>query len=783
MAIIWAGSAWLLGLVLAALKPLLTVQWLILACTSGGCAYIFRRHRSFRSIFILICILCLGSSRRASAQITLNQDLVAYYADIGYEVQVTGNISEDPETLETYTRLTLKADRIWIPPLGIQKQISGKILVIASPFQDFEFGQRLKVSGLLETPPEDGDFSYREYLAREGILAWMPDGYARSLGMGAVPFPARLLHQARQKAFVEIQQLFPYPEAPLIAGILLGIESHIPADLLRAYSATGTTHIIAISGFNITILAGLVVAVFSRSLGKTRGMIAAVIVIIVYTFFVGADPPVVRAAIMGTLALVARFLGRRTHGLASLTTAAVVMTSISPRALEDVGFQLSFAATLGLILYAEPLNRVAISILGRVLPGIDAARWGSVLGELLLFTLAAQITTLPLIAFHFHQLSLISLITNALILPLQPLLMIISGIAVILGMIWHPVGMLLALLAWPFSALSNQVVRLLATTPGGVLYIGSLGASALLGYYGLLFSLTLTSWKLKLPEFLRLRVNFRRGMAKSAVLLTLALTALVVWHALQRQPDGLLNVIVLNVGEGDSILIRTPGGEALLINGGSSPVQLATQLGLHLPYPDREIDWLLIAGTRYDQLAGLRDIVSMTSVGQVLISATSGGSAFQTLHKELVGAERPIHYTQVGIRLDLGDGAGLEVLTQGPYGATYLLEYGDARILLPLGLSPAEIPQLIEGERSGHLTAVCLADGGNPAVNPPNLIQHLDPQFFINSCAAGECQPEISTSRQVTVERTLRTDIHGSISLFTDGKALWITTEHAPTTP
>jgi competence protein ComEC len=258
-----------------------------------------------------------------------------------------------------------------------------------------------------------------------------------------------------------------------LAGILLGIECRILEDLRQAYSATGTTHIIAISGFNITILAGLTITVLSRYLGRTRGLIVAGVIIALYTLFVGADAPVVRAAIMGTLALLARHLGRRTNGLTSLAAASMTMTLFAPQSIHDVGFQLSFAATLGLILYAEPLKHAAIYLIKRLIPNIDPRRWGNALAEITLFTLAAQLTTLPIIMWHFHQISLVSLIANAFILPLQPLLMILSGIAAIVGLIWHPLGQLIACSAWPFSALTNQLVLSLAETPGGVIHTGT----------------------------------------------------------------------------------------------------------------------------------------------------------------------------------------------------------------------------------------------------------------------------------------------------------------------
>jgi competence protein ComEC len=785
MITVWASAAWLLGLIVASLAPLNLWQWFSLALGALCSCFIFKQTHRFRSVFALLAVLFLAGARWELAKPTIDQDHVAFYADSGYEVQSTGQIREDPDVRESRTQLELSVEQIWIPTLEIHKSVEGSLLVQASPLGSYKYGQRLKVTGHLEQPPDEGDFSYRAYLARQGIYAWMPEVSIRSLGMGKVNPLLGILHRTRQLALLEIQRIFPYPEAPLLSGILLGIESRIPEDLRQAYSATGTTHIIAISGFNITILAGLTIAVFGRYLGRTRGLIVAGLIIALYTLFVGADAPVVRAAIMGTLALLARQLGRRTHGLTSLAVASMTMTILAPQSVQDVGFQLSFAATLGLILYAEPLKHAAIYLIRRLSPSIDPRQWGNALAEITLFTLAAQLTTLPIIMWHFHQISLVSLIANAFILPLQPLLMILSGIATIVGLIWHPLGQLIAYLAWPFSALTNQLVVYLAETPGGVIHTGTVKISWLLTYYTALFTLTAfwgSSWQQKFTDITQSLFAARRTILSTGCLALLSLSALTVWHSISRQPDGHLHLFVLDVGDGEALLLRTPSGRAVLINGGSSPVALATELSRYLPYPNRRIDWLLLAGTQYNQLGGLRDITTMATVETALISGQTDGSAYRTVLDQLHETGIPVYEAELGVQLDLAEGTTLEVLTRGSHGVTLLLEYGLARFLLPIGLSPREIPDLLTNQQNTNVTAVLLGASGYQPVNTANLLEHLNPQLILISCEAGACpsQKDEADHEHWTTHTILSTGKHGSIELVTDGQMLWITTEHEP---
>ncbi len=783
MSLVWAGLAWLSGLALASSLPLELWQWSLLAACAAASTISFRKLPRFRTLFTLVCLLFLAAARWAGANLRIDPEQVAFYVDTPQTIQITGQISSDPQVFDNQTRLKLKTERIWIPDLGIQRSIQGSILVISSPLRSYQYGQRLRVTGYLETPPESGDFSYRAYLARQDILAWIPEPEIRSLGMGRANPLLKVLYLLRRNALEQVGRLFPYPEAPLIAGILLGIENYIPDDLSDAYRSTGTTHIIAISGFNITIIAGLAIALFGRIFGRVRGLYIAGVFIATYTIFVGGDAPVIRAAIMGVLALVARYLGRRTHGLTSLAAAAVLMTLVEPRSILDVGFQLSFFATLGLILYAEPLSRLAVKFIQIAGPNLNAKRWGGLTAEVLLFTFAAQITTMPIIAWHFNQISLTSLVTNALILPLQPLLMILSGLATILGLAWYPLGQLAAWFAWPFSALTNRLVTLLAAMPRGVIYVGKIRPAYLLAYYLGLFLITLllsTPWRDRLTERLQPIRAIPRIIPLSAVIMLLSLSNLIVWHTFHLRPDGRLHVIIQNVGRGESILIRTPSGGTLLANGGASPVKLGTELGRHLPYPDRWIDWLIVAGTDYVQIAGLREITAMAHVGRVLTSSSGSGTAYRRVFDQIIAAEIPIDQAEAGQQLDLGAGATLEVIAEGAKGITLLLEHGNARILLPLGLSPAEIPVLLNHQRTGDLSAVLLADGGYQAVNPDRLIAHFNPMVMMISCQTGECpDPTIPTSR-LSPGVILSTNLHGSIALITDGERLWITTERSP---
>ncbi len=182
-------------------------------------------------------------------------------------------------------------------------------------------------------------------------------------------------------------------------------------------------------------------------LGPRKGAVAAVIGLSLYTVLVGADAAVVRAAIMGGFALFARQVGRRQQALNTMAFTAALMALGDPQVPWDVGFQFSFAATLGLVLYAQPMQDGFANLLSRRMEKSKARKIAAPVGEYILFTFAAQITTLPIMAYHFGAISWVAFLANPTILPTQPPTMTLGGLALILGVLYLPLGNLTAPLA------------------------------------------------------------------------------------------------------------------------------------------------------------------------------------------------------------------------------------------------------------------------------------------------------------------------------------------------
>ncbi|MGH2621595.1 MAG: ComEC/Rec2 family competence protein [Anaerolineales bacterium] len=751
MKLFWLGMIWLAGIIVGKASGL--AAWIYLLGAGLGLASWLLAQDWLRRIGPGILIFSLGAFRFALAVPVFDETELAFYNGSLRPVVLTGIVSDFPDVRDRYIGLRVAAESVQYSSTNGPLPVSGAALVQASRFGAYSYGDRVQATGYLETPKETEEFSYRDYLARQGIHSLMEQAAVVRVAERQASPVLQIVFDLRQRAFETVHALFPDPEASLLAGILLGIESGIDSEVREAFNVTGTTHIIAISGFNLTVLAGLVISLFGRWFGMRRGAVAAAIAILVYTLLVGADAAVVRAAIMGGLALLARYLGRQAHALASLSAAAVAMSLLNPQVLWDVGFQLSFAATLGLVLYADPIKRGFVRLASHWVQPERAAAWAGPVGDYLLFTLAAQLTTLPLTALHFRRLSLVALVANPIILPAQPLLMMLGGLAVLAGLIWQPIGQLLAFVAWPFAAYTVRAVSLLASIPGAALELDPVALPMVVALYAAIFGVT--AWAALPSE----RRPVLPKPSTAASIIALAIVTGLTWRGASDRPDGLLHITVFESG---GSLIESPSGRYLLLNGGNSPTELAHELGRRLPLFRREIDWLVVYEAGDAQVRGLVSLTERVRIRDGLLPDLTANPGLERLMADLAEAGVPRFSAAGGQALDLGNGIRLEVVQATKRALLLRLIHGNFTVVfVPAEDAALESPWL----HSGPLTAWILGDDSSlnslPLAGSPIVIlpghRPVEPLAEPVQLLAGS--------------------VLGWIELATDGNRLWAWSE------
>ncbi len=396
-------------------------------------------------VAILVASIILGVFRFGVIKNKSNND-ISLYAD--NNISFSGIIIDDPMVDNNLIKFTVAVKNL----PDSDRVVDGKILVTTRKYPDFHYGNEVLVNGVVNIPYDSDEFKYSNYLSRFGVYSVIRYPEIEIIQEFKGNFILSFLYNLKHILVNIINKILPEPLSAFLVGLLFGVKQNIPEGLLADFSTTGLTHIIALSGFNITIIAGALMVWMKRLPLKLR-INFTILTIIAFVLLTGASPSVIRAAIMGVLILLTTFLGRTSDITISLLLTAVIMIGYNPKILFfDVGFQLSFLATIGII-YLHPM-------LYEILP-----KWLSIVRGVLSPTLSALFWVLPIIVFNFNSLSLIAPIANVLVLPLVPISMGLGFGALVFGLINIKLGVFAGLIAWVPLKIIIFITELLADIP------------------------------------------------------------------------------------------------------------------------------------------------------------------------------------------------------------------------------------------------------------------------------------------------------------------------------
>ena len=743
MALAWAAAGWAAGLALGPTAGLPVLSWLILTVAAGAFAFVFRRTYVYPWVFGLLAVGFMGALRTQAALPHPTASSLKSFNDIPIPLTIRGVVIGLPVVRGRTVRAMLRAEEVARGQDGPYLQIDGLLQMETTEAIGLGYGDRLLVNGWLATPRNTPSFAQAEILARDGVFSVLRTLRVVRLGVDQADPILGFFYRVRQRALQALAASLPPEEAALVGGVVLGADESMPPHLQQVFSRTGTTHILAVSGFNVALVAGAFGTLFGRWLGARRGALAAAVAIGCYTILVGAEPSAVRAAVMAGLAMTARLMGRRGNALTSLAATGVIMTAVRPSLLAEIGFQLSFAATLGLVLYAEPLEHAALAwfqpAAARSAPGIVA-----IVREVILLTLAAQMATLPLTAYYFGRLPATALPANFLILPVQPALMILGSLTAVAGMAWPPAGYLLGWITYPLASYNLRVVEGFARLPLASLSVGPLSPWGVLVSYGFLIALAAALHARKngreLPSFLPAWGR----LAASAIV------AALVWRAALDSPDSHLHATLFSSGD---VLVESPTGRFILLRPASGSVLPAGDIGRRLPLMESALDWMLLPTS--DSAQGY--LASRPGQRLIPLGVLYAGDEPDLSALTGIGASPPSQGAYPNLRLDMGDGSELEVVVISEQGAAVLVSMDRAKVLILLGLAYNELgpaaptePTAVLADGAGRVDGILeagLVGGAGSALDPPAGLPVLD------------------------------TDHHGWIAIETDGVQLWAETE------
>ncbi len=418
--------------------------------------------RFFKYLVPILLGLSLGAFRVVLAEHHATPADIDYYN--GQTMEVIGVVTE----------VDIRRDKAKYT-ISAEGDYEGDILISLNKYPQYKYGDRVRLWGEILAPGSFDGFDYGAYLSRFNVYSVMYHPSIKVLESGQGNLFWHGMSYLQGKFMGRINRLFPEPYASFEAGLLVGARKGIPADLMEKFNITGLTHIIAISGYNITIIIVFVMWMLG-GLPRMTGFAVAIGSIILFTLFVGASPAVVRASIMGILGLIALNSGRQNNIHLTILWSAAFMVLWNPKILvHDVGFQLSFAAVMGLIYVAPHFEKYS-----KKLPEAFGCR------EAIIMTLSAQVMALPIIVYNFERLSLISPISNLLVAFAIPPAMLFGFAAVIFSFIFFPLAQILAYIAWGVLVYIVKIIELTALIPYASVNLPGMTFVMMAGYYAFL---------------------------------------------------------------------------------------------------------------------------------------------------------------------------------------------------------------------------------------------------------------------------------------------------------
>lgn len=645
-------------------------------------------------------LLVLGAMRYVCAMKGLPEDHVARFAGRDRPVVLDGRAAEEPEWMEDGLRLRITAERITAGDTVYV--IQGTVLLRFRKFRpDVDYGDRLTARLHLRRPHPSrnpGAFDYRAFLERKGIHA-----------MGSV---------SRREQILEIRPgrggwLWTYVVLPvrrgvragvacnlsggpagLLNGILLGEKRGVPDPVRNAFTRAGVNHVLAVSGLHVGLIAAVVFfALGAVGCGRKTTAWATIGAVLLYALVTGLPPSVVRASMMCAITIWGRLGNTQGEGLNSLGLAALLILIFRPQDLFDVGFQLSFSATGGILIFYRPVRGC--------LPGSGAGGIGHWVWAPLAVSLAAQIGTLPLVLTYFGLLSVVSVLANLIVVPLMAASVALGLLGVIVYHVAAPVASLLNGANWVVLKGAIQTAEWFAAPAWAAVEIRAPGWTVT----GLYLCVVL----LILPET-------RSGpWGRRLVIAGLSLLNLWVWSGVWQRPAD-LRMLVLDVGQGDGIFLRFPNGRTLLVDSGLRAPNIDMGERVLIPFLKAEginrIDAVVATHPHSDHIGGFVTLLERVDIGWYLDAGQFYDSWTARRIRTLI-REKGVRYATIEAGDRLGGLGGVDALVLHPT-PDYISRRGPA----PAGLNNGSV-------------VIRLTYGGSAVLLTGDIEHETDPDLLL----------------------------------------------------
>ncbi len=606
------------------------------------------------TIFILLSFFIAGGMLFYNAEYRYTKSFNQYY---GNPIEVKGFIDSEVQNSEDgKSNFVLQTESVIYKNRTFK--VKNRILVYVNNI-NMKIGYRTKISftGVVEKPKpatNPGGFDYRRYLASVGISGRVYLHGASDIqvsGKKGGGYLYKTGYAIKNKVIDIISSSLDKNQAGLLEGMLIGYKDGLDENAFKAFSKAGLTHIMVASGMNIAFIIMPFTFIFKKlRLSNFKANIITIFILILFVFVTGFSASVVRAVIMGIIILAGRIIMREPEIYTSISASALIILIINPYTLFDIGFQLSFGATLSLVLFYP---RIKSFTEGKYIP--------NVVSDTLAATVAAQLGVIPVTLYYFNNFSTFSIISNILVVPLVEFVTIIGFIMVFTGLLNIYLAVIIGYINNTFLSFILFITEVTAKIPFSLLKLPTPTLGMVLFYY--LFII----YMFKGRNYFKAK-KYTKHLKRAVVILTI-----IIFGAKALIPNP-LEITFLDVGQGDSAFIKTAHGTKILIDGGGREANSKSKFDIGesvmIPYildrGTKKVDIVIASHGHSDHTEGLEAVLRELSVGTVIVPETDG-KGFGKINSICKDKNISIIKCKQGDRINLDNETVLEVLNPLPY--------------------------------------------------------------------------------------------------------------------
>lgn len=537
-------------------------------------------------IFIFIIFYLISYFQITSIEKSFNTK----YKNINGVLQIVGTIISNPSQKQYKTSYTLQVESI----NGNKSYKNTKLLLNVKKDKKeklYFYGNKISFESEFEEPSiqrNEKSFNYKEYLKTKGIYGIVETKASKIkiIKENNSKFILKFANTVTNKIEEQANKLLSKKEAGLLVGILIGSKDNLDEDIAETFRNSNLSHMLAVSGAHVSyIIMGITFAITIGNIGKKKGKIITIIFLLFFILVTKQTPSVTRACLMAIYALLANLLNKKINIIYSLSISTLILIMNNPYCIFDIGFQLSYSGTIGIILFYNPLKQWLIN--KKEEKNIKKHFNKIKIEEMIILTISANIIIIPIMIFHFNTLSFTFVISNLLATPFMGILILLGFFSIAISFIFYPLAKLLSILLNFLINIFMQIAAFSSKLPFSKILIPTPKLISIILYYCFIFFLVyykkIKQKKKKRNIEKKILLKMQKITIKKIIAVILILTTISI---LYKQIPKNLKIHFIDVGQGDSTLVITPKNKTILIDGGGSKEKEIFDIGekVLLPY-------------------------------------------------------------------------------------------------------------------------------------------------------------------------------------------------------